>query len=169
MVYDEIFLESNVLRSLPVYDVERIEVLAGPQGSLFGRNTNAGLVKIDSVRPSDERNAYMSLAYGDKDTVAFEAATNVEAHDTVDMRASFKYQRRSDWIDNIANGAGNDFGGFDEYAYRLQFLWDPNDSFTGLFKIHGFHMDGSQPQVFYANGLEVGSKGVRSGFDETNC
>ena len=169
MVYDEIFLESNVLRSLPVYDVERIEVLAGPQGSLFGRNTNAGLVKIDSVRPSDERNAYMSLAYGDKDTVAFEAATNVEAHDTVDMRASFKYQRRSDWIDNIANGAGNDFGGFDEYAYRLQFLWDPNDSFTGLFKIHGFHMDGSQPQVFYANGLEVGSKGVRSGFDETKA
>ncbi|MEJ2128623.1 MAG: TonB-dependent receptor [Woeseiaceae bacterium] len=167
MVFDDIFLESNVLRSLPLFDVQRVEVLKGPQGSLFGRNTNAGLVKIDSVKPSDDRNAYVSLAYGDHDTVAAEFATNIEASDSVDMRASFKYQTRSDWIDNTTNGPGDDFGGFDEWAYRLQFLIDPNDTFTGLLKFHGFHQDGSQPQVFYANGLEVGKKGVRKGFDET--
>ncbi len=169
MVMDDIFLESNVLRSLPLFDIQRVEVLKGPQGSLFGRNTNAGLVKIDSVRPSDERDAYISLAYGDNDTVAFEGATNVMASDTVDMRASVKYQRRSDWIDNINNGPGNDFGGFDEYGYRLQFLYDPTDTFTGLLKFHGFHQDGSQPQVFYANALEVGKKGLRRGFDETQA
>jgi iron complex outermembrane receptor protein len=167
MVFDDIFLESNVLRSLPLFDIERIEVLKGPQGSLFGRNTNAGLVKIDSVKPSDDRNAYMSFAYGDHDTVALEAATNIEASDSVSMRASFKYQTRSDWIDNINNGPGDDFGAFDEYAYRLQFLVNPGETFTGLIKLHGFHQEGSQPQVFYANGLEVGSKGLRKGFDET--
>lgn len=167
MVFDDIFLESNVLRSLPLFDIERIEVLKGPQGSLFGRNTNAGLVKIDSVRPSDDRNAYFSFAYGDHDTVSSEFATNITASDSVDMRASFKYQRRSDWIDNVANGIGDDFGGFDEYAYRLQFLIDPNDTFTGLIKFHGFHQEGSQPQVFYANAIEVGKKGLRTGFDET--
>jgi iron complex outermembrane receptor protein len=169
MVFDDIFLESNVLRSLPLFDIERVEVLKGPQGSLFGRNTNAGLVKIDSVRPSDERNAYVSFAYGDRDTTAFEAATNIEASDSVDMRFSAKYQRRSDWIDNTTNGSGNDFGGFDEYAYRLQVLIDPSDSFTALLKFHGFHQDGSQPQVFYANALEVGKKGLRKGFDETKA
>jgi iron complex outermembrane receptor protein len=167
MVFDDIFLESNVLRSLPLYDIERVEVLKGPQGSLFGRNTNAGLVKIDSVRPSDDRNAYFSFAYGDHDTVSSEFATNIEASDSVDMRASFKYQRRSDWIDNVANGAGDDFGGFSEYAYRLQFLIDPGNSFTGLIKLHGFHQDGSQPQVFYANAIEQGSSGLRKDFDET--
>jgi iron complex outermembrane receptor protein len=167
MVFDDVFLESNVLRSLPLFDIQRVEVLKGPQGSLFGRNTNAGLVKIDSVRPSDERDAYFSIAYGDHDTIATEFATNVEASDSVDMRASFKYQTRSDWIDNIENGPGNDFGAFDEWAYRLQFLIDPNDTFTALLKFHGFHQDGSQPQVFYANGLVVGQKGVRSNFDET--
>ncbi len=167
MVLDDIFLESNVLRSLPLFDIERVEVLKGPQGSLFGRNTNAGLVKIDSVRPSDDRNAYVSLAYGDNDTTAVEAATNVEASDNVDMRFSAKYQRRSDWIDNIENGSGDDFGGFEEYAYRLQFLYDADESFRALLKFHGFHQDGSQPQVFYANGLEVGKKGLRKGFDET--
>ncbi len=169
MVFDDIFLESNVLRSLPLFDIERVEVLKGPQGSLFGRNTNAGLVKIDSVRPSDDRNAYVSFAYGDNDTVAFESATNVEASDNVDMRFSVKYQRRSDWIDNIENGSGDDFGGFDELGYRLQFLYDPGDSFSALLKFHGFHQEGSQPQVFYANGLEVGKKGLRKGFDETQA
>ncbi|MBT8107258.1 MAG: TonB-dependent receptor [Gammaproteobacteria bacterium] len=169
MVFDDIFLESNVLRSLPLFDIERVEVLKGPQGSLFGRNTNAGLVKIDSVRPSDDRNAYVSLAYGDRDTTAFEAATNVQASDNVDMRFSLKYQRRSDWIDNIENGIGDDFGEFEEYGYRLQFLYDPSDSFSALLKLHGFHQDGSQPQVFYANAMEVGSKGLRSGFDETEA
>jgi iron complex outermembrane receptor protein len=114
MVLDDVFLESNVLRSLPLFDIERVEVLKGPQGSLFGRNTNAGLVKIDSVRPSDDRDAYVSFAYGDHDTVSFEAASNVEASDSVTMRASFKYQTRSNWIDNIENGPGADFGGFDE-------------------------------------------------------
>ena len=167
MVLDDIFLESNVLRSLPLFDIERIEVLKGPQGSLFGRNTNAGLVKIDSVRPSDERNAYMAVSYGDRDTASFEAATNIDASDSVDLRFSVKYQRRSDWIDNIENGPGDDFGGFDEYAYRLQALIQPSDSFRALLKFHGFHQDGSQPQVFYANALEVGKKGLRSGFDET--
>ncbi len=170
MIYDDISLENNVLRSLPLFDIERVEVLKGPQGSLFGRNSNAGIIKIDSVKPSDERNAYASFSYGDHDTVGAEFATNIHASDSVDMRASFKYQRRSDWIDNIVNntsGPSDDFGGFDEYAWRLQFLVDPNDTFTGLFKLHGFSQDGSQPQVFYANSLEVGSAGLRSGFDET--
>jgi len=52
MVYDDISLENNVLRSIPLYDIQRVEVLKGPQGSLFGRNSNAGIVKIDSVRRS---------------------------------------------------------------------------------------------------------------------
>ena len=47
MVYDEIALENGVLRSMPLFDVDRIEVLRGPQGTLFGRNTTAGTIKID--------------------------------------------------------------------------------------------------------------------------
>ncbi len=167
MVFDEIFLENNVLRSLPLYDIERVEVLAGPQGSLFGRNTNAGIVKIDSVKPSFDRNAYMSFSYGARDTLAVEAATNFGVGENAAARAAIKYQRRSDWIDNtVAGTSGDDFGAFDEFAYRLQFLLQPNDRLTALLKVHGFHQDGSQPQVFYANAIEQGKKGVRSGFNE---
>jgi iron complex outermembrane receptor protein len=167
MVFDEIFLENNVLRSLPLFDIERVEVLAGPQGTLFGRNTNAGLVKIDSVRPTFEREGYVSFAYGARDTAAREFAVGGTVRENVAARLSVKGQRRSDWIDNTVAGTnGDDFGAFDELAYRLQFLVEGEDGFTGLFKLHGFEQDGSQPQVFYANALEVGKKGIRSGFDE---
>lgn len=167
MVFDDISLENNVLRSIPLYDIQRVEVLKGPQGSLFGRNTNAGIVKIDSVRPSMDGDGYVSLGYGDRDTVSFEAAKSVQASDNSSARLAVKFQRRSDWIDNTVNGIGDDFGAFSEWAARLQFLVEPSDKFTGLFKFHTFHQDGSQPQVFYANSLAVGSDGLRPGFDET--
>jgi iron complex outermembrane receptor protein len=165
MVFDEIALESNVLRSLPLFDIERVEVLKGPQGSLFGRNTNAGIIKIDSVRPSAEQEGYVSAAYGSRDTIAFEGAGGGQLGENLVARVSLKYQERGDWIDNIANGSGDDYGAFDEFAYRVQFLYD-TDSFRGLLKLHGFQQDGTQPQVFYANAIEVGSAGLRPGFNE---
>ena len=166
MVFDDINLENNVLRALPVFDIERIEVLRGPQGTLFGRNTNAGTIKIDSVRPTFETEGYASVAYGSRDTAALEAAIGGELAGGVAARLSVKYQTRDDWIDNTANGPGDDFGDFDEFAYRFQLLFQPGDTFTGLVKLHGFHMDANQPQVFYANALTVGVEGLRPGFDE---
>jgi len=167
MVFDEIFLENNVLRSLPLYDIQRIEVLAGPQGSLFGRNSNAGIVKIDSVKPTSDLEGYISASFGSRDTFATELAVGGGLTDSVAARLSMKFQSRRDWINNTTAGTpGKDFGAFDEWAYRLQFLVEPNDGFTGLFKIHGFHQNGTQPQVFYANALEVGKEGLRSGFNE---
>ena len=166
MIFDEIALENNTLRSLPLFDVERIEVLKGPQGSLFGRNTNAGVIKIDSVRPGAERDGYFSAAYGSRETFIAEGASNFSFSDTLTARASLKYQERGAWIDNTFNGPGDDFGEFDEFAWRLQFLWQPSDSFSGHLKLHGFSQDGGDPNVFYANAIAVGSPGLRPGFDE---
>jgi iron complex outermembrane receptor protein len=166
MIYDEIALENNTLRSLPLFDVERIEVLKGPQGSLFGRNTNAGVIKIDSVRPDAERDGYFSAAYGSRETFIAEGASNFSFSDTLTARASLKYQERGAWIDNTYNGPGDDFGEFDEFAWRLQFQWQPSDSFSGHLKLHGFSQDGSDPNVFYANAIAVGTSGLRPEFDE---
>ena len=166
MVFDDIALENNVLRSLPLFDIERVEVLKGPQGSLFGRNTNAGIVKIDSVKPSFDRDGYAKVSYGSRDTIAFELAAGNQLAESVAARISLKYQERDDWIDNTVNGPGDDFGAFDEFAYRLQFLFEPSDTFRALVKLHGFNQGGTHPQIFYANALTVGSDGLRPGFDE---
>ena len=52
LVYDDVVLENPILKGFPAFDVDRIEVLRGPQGTLFGRNTPAGIVKFDTVRPA---------------------------------------------------------------------------------------------------------------------
>ncbi len=166
MVFDEIALENNVLRSLPLFDIERIEVLKGPQGSLFGRNTNAGAIKIDSVKPGPDVDRYVRASYGSRDMIALEGASDFIASDSFGARLSLKYQERGDWIDNTVNGPGDDFGAFEEFAWRLQFAFDPTDSFSGNVKFHGFSQDGSHPNVFYANAIALGESGVRAGFDE---
>lgn len=168
LILDEIALENSVLKSLPLFDVQRIEVLKGPQGTLFGRNTPAGIVKIDTVRPTFDREGYVSAGYGSRDTAQLEGAVGGQIVEGIAARLSLKYVTREPWITNTANVAGvdNEYGGFDEFAYRLQFLFEPNDSLTALVKLHGFHQDGDQPQIFYANALQPGSEGVRPGFDE---
>ena len=128
MVFDEVALENNVLRSLPLYDIERVEVLKGPQGTLFGRNTNAGAVKIDSVKPSFDFDGYAALSYGERNTTGLEFAAGGALTDTLAARIAVKRQSRDNWINNLAaNTPGDDFGKFDETAMRLLLLCQPSD------------------------------------------
>ena len=55
LVYDDVVQENPILKGFPVFDLEMVEMFRGPQGTLFGRNTPAGVVKFNSVRPSRER------------------------------------------------------------------------------------------------------------------
>lgn len=165
-ILDEVALENSVLKSLPLFDVERVEVLKGPQGTLFGRSTTAGVVKVDTVKPSQEAGGYFRVGYGSRETLSAEGAMNGQISDTVSARLSLNYVDRANWIDNTVNGPGDDFGGFDEFAYRLQFLITPNENLDALIKIHGFEQNGNQPQVFYANAFTPGVEGLRPGFNE---
>jgi len=165
MVLDNIVLENAVLKSVPIFDIERVEVLNGPQGTLFGRNTTAGIVKIDTVAPDFNDEAYVSAGYGSRGTFFVEGAKNIELSDTWAARVSMKHQERDTWIDNVTTG--DKVGGYEELAYRVQFLYDNGSDTRALFKLHGFDQDGDMPQVFYGNALERGNEGLRSGFDET--
>ena len=63
-VVDDVVQENPILKGFPVFDIERVEVLRGPQGTLFGRNTPAGIVKVDTVRPTDVNDGYFKASYG---------------------------------------------------------------------------------------------------------
>jgi iron complex outermembrane recepter protein len=164
MVLDDIALENAILKALPLFDVDQIEVLRGPQGTLFGRNTPAGIVKIDTVRPSFDTDGYVQASYGQRGNRSVEAALGGGLSENVAARVSLKHIARDDWIDNLATG--DEIGSFEEYAYRIQVLATPTDNLKALIKLHGFKQDGDTPQPFYANALAVGKEGVRSGFDQ---
>ena len=165
LLLDDVNLENAVLRSLPLFDVQQVEVLAGPQGTLFGRATTAGVVKVDSVKPSDMQDGYFQVGYGERETLSASGAFNVSLSETVHARLALNYLDRGDaWIDN--EGTSGDFGTYDELAWRLFVLAEPNERTSMLFKLHGFNQDGDQPQLFYANAFTPGNAGLRPGFDE---
>ena len=163
VMYDGIVLENAQLKSTPVFDIERIEVLRGPQGTLFGRNTTAGVIKIESARPTWEWEGYGRLSYGRFNSVNFEGALSGPLIPSVlAARASLLVQRRSDWIDNTYTGKNNALGGYDDIAGRVQFVWTPVENFSGWFKVHVRDFD-SNARVFRANILRPGRTGLRSG------
>lgn len=167
LVFDEVVLENPILKGFPVFDVARIEVLRGPQGTLFGRNTPAGLVKFDSAKPSQEFEAYTNVAYGSHNDKDIEGAVSGGLSDTISARFSFMYQDRDEWIDNLAPGfeKSNVLGGHNEFAARLQFLYEGND-FTGLFNLHTRDMDAS-PIPFRANIIKPGTNDFAVGYDSS--
>ena len=83
LVVDGVVQENPILKGFPVFDFERIEVLRGPQGTLFGRNTPAGLVKFDTVKPSQQFDGFVSWSYGNKSTSDLRAAVGGGLTDTV--------------------------------------------------------------------------------------
>ncbi|MEL7481052.1 MAG: TonB-dependent receptor [Pseudomonadota bacterium] len=164
LVYDNVPYESPILKGYPVFDIEQIEVLRGPQGSLFGRNTPGGIIKFDSVKPSAETNGYVRAAYGRFNQVDLEGAFGTALTDGLSVRASGLYQRRDDYVDNAFTGEEDALEGFQEASGRLQILAEPTDNFSSLLNIHGRTTDGTA-RLFRANIIEQGSRGLSDDFD----
>jgi len=164
LVVDGVVQENPILKGFPVFDLERVEVLGGPQGTLFGRNTPAGLVKFDSARPTQDLDGFVSLSYGSKNTADLRGAVGFGLTDNLSTRVSVLRQDREDYIDNKAPGfeQSDVLGGYTDQAVRLQFLYEGND-FEALFNYHMRDLDG-HPVAFYANGIKSGSNSLVDNF-----
>jgi iron complex outermembrane receptor protein len=164
LVYDDIVQENPILKGFPVFDLDQVEMLRGPQGTLFGRNTPAGLLKFESRKPEQTQDGYIQASYGTYDSVNMEGAAGGALSPTVSARISGMAQTRNDWVDNIRTAKENDLEGYEEYAARFQLAFEPNDAFYGLFNLHGRELDGTA-RLFRANIIAPGSNQLVSGFD----
>jgi iron complex outermembrane receptor protein len=165
LVYDEVVLENPILKGYPIYDLERIEVLRGPQGTLFGRNTPAGIIKFESRKPSHEKDAFMRVSYGKYSSVQIEGAGGGPlAEDVLAARFSFLYQGRDDWVNNTFTGEDEALNGYDDVAGRAQLLYTPNDEFSALVNLHMRDLDGTA-RLFRANVVNSGDSDLASGIE----
>lgn len=165
VIVDEVVLENVLLKSTPIFDVDRVEVLKGPQGTLFGRNTPAGIVKFDTRRPTFEEEGYGTLAYGNRNTVTAEGAfSGPLVDDVLAIRVSGLLQRRDDFIDNAITGEDNALGGYTEFAGRVQLLFTPNEKFEALTRFHFRDYNGTSA-VFRANVIGPGNNNLNRNFD----
>lgn len=163
LVYDDVVLENSILKGFPVFDLDRVEILRGPQGTLFGRNTPAGVIKFESAKPENTLGGYARVSYGRFNTVDTEAALTGPIAGDLDGRASVLYQRRDDFVDNTFNGGEDGFEGFSEFAGRVQFLYQPNERVSSLLNLHGRWLNGGS-RSFRANIIKPATGGLVDGF-----
>lgn len=166
VVYDDVALESPMLKSFPVFDLASVEVLRGPQGTLFGRNTPAGVIKLDSAKPDDSRpGGYASASWATHDTINAEAAVNLPLGGGWAFRASGILQYRDDWVTNTAptGGADKKLEGYRDVAGRAQLGYSSAD-FNALLNFHVRDLVGT-PRVFRAGLIKSGSNDFSVGFD----
>jgi iron complex outermembrane receptor protein len=166
LVYDDVVQENSILKGFPIFDVDRVEVLRGPQGSLFGRNTPAGVVKFESVRPGKKAEGYGSLSFGTFSTVNAEAAGNIPLGQNVAMRISVLSQTRDDWVDNtVSSSPTRELEGYRDNAMRTQVLFDGGKAYSALLNVHARDLNGSA-RLFRANIIQPGTNNLVANFDE---
>jgi iron complex outermembrane recepter protein len=126
--YDEVYIASQFLGGPQIFDLERIEVLRGPQGTLFGKNTTGGAINFITRAPSYETEGYVSVQAGNNDYVHATGALNVPlVKDKLAARLAVNATRSDGWIKNY-NPAGEDLSSIDNYALRLSVLFEPTQT-----------------------------------------
>jgi iron complex outermembrane receptor protein len=162
LVYDDIVQENAALKGFPIFDQADVEVLRGPQGTLFGRNSPAGVVKLESAKPQlGETSGFVSLSDGTYKSGVFQGVVNLPVNDQTAFRASIQGQHRDNWVNDPVTDSK--LGGFNDWAARLQLLFKANDDFNVLFNVHARDLTGSS-SLFRANIIQAGSNALVPGF-----
>ncbi|MBW8847965.1 MAG: TonB-dependent receptor [Burkholderiales bacterium] len=169
LVYDDVVQESIALKGFPVFDMEQVELLRGPQGTLFGRNSPAGVMKFDSAKPGKRLEGYANFSYGRWNSANLEAAVNVPLNDDWQMRVAGIVQRQDNRVHNpiaATAGATSDLEGYNDKALRLQARYR-NGGFEGLFKVQARDFKGTAT-TFRANIMKRGSNDLVDGYDDSS-
>ncbi|MEM6410768.1 MAG: TonB-dependent receptor [Pseudomonadota bacterium] len=115
-----------------LYDIERIEVLRGPQGTLFGKNASAGVINIVTQRPDqDDWGGYISASYFEDQEYQVKGRISGPITDTVAASLTVSRSEFDGFIRNLFNN--RDVNGYDRWGGRAQVLWEPDDTFSALF------------------------------------
>jgi len=135
-------------------DIERVELLKGPQGILFGKNTIAGAINISTAQPTDEFEGYVSaLADADHGEHLLTAVLSGPLSGTVSGRLAVRRGGFDGWLFNSATG--RDEAGVDEMVARGTLRWTPTDQLeiTGKFEYSDYEVEGRTTQITNAGGL----------------
>ncbi len=124
-------------------DIERVEVLKGPQGTLFGRNAAAGAINIITNKPSDEIETKIEATFGNYTRHKFQAIVNTPLNVDMAMRSGVLVNKRDGYIENLAGGA--DLNKEDNWAAFTSLAWRFNDKTDLLLRLEYESLDQDGP------------------------
>ncbi len=133
--FAEVVLTPTQGTNLAMYDLANVQVLKGPQGTLFGRNSTGGALLFTPQRPGEEFGGYTEVRLGDYDLVHLEGAVDLPVSDTLRLRLAGISIDRDGYQSNVADNTlrGDDqFWDEDSYGVRVSMDWTPNDRFSNL-------------------------------------
>lgn len=135
---DELFLPSSTMMSFSVFDTERVEVLKGPQGTLFGRNTTAGAVSFTTKAPRPgETDGYARVGFGNYNTIELETAATATLNEDTAVRLAGKWTKQGQGtFTNRINNTSQDIGRGDTLALRAS-LVTKVDNLDIYLNVHG--------------------------------
>lgn len=149
VMIDGVYLGTLAGQVLENFDLERVEVLRGPQGTLFGKNTVGGVINVIRSRPTGEFGGRLKATLGEDSQQEFRGILNTSLiEDTLAAKFFFTSIQNDGFMKNITTG-GN-AAETDYQNYGATFLWTPNDRFEALFTIEKFD-DQSQLSAFNTN------------------
>ena len=139
MYIDGVYYGRQQLIRAPLFDLERIEVLRGPQGVLFGKNTIAGALNMTSAKPTDDFTGLLSLEGGDYGIFDAQAMVSGPLSDNVRGRLAVRYYEEDGYFTNIFRGRDETVR--EDVAIRGMLEWDPTDNLALSLKIESNQFD----------------------------
>src|SRR6202163_3097320 len=129
MYVDEVYKSVGAVQALQTYDLDRVEVLRGPQGTLYGKNATGGAVSFYTANPSlSSTDGYVTAGYGNYSDYSLRAAAGTPIIDgALGVRAAVMYEKRDGWVKSVVPGV-EPLNGVDAFAGRLTVLSKPTDN-----------------------------------------
>ncbi|WP_397401300.1 TonB-dependent receptor [Phenylobacterium sp.] len=140
-----------------LFDIERIEVLKGPQGTLFGRNSTGGALNIVTKKPSGEFQLRQTIGARNFEGYSTETHLDLPEVANVSVKLDFLATKRDGTVDNPANGE-LDYNSYDRRGFHARALWAPSDTFTADYQFDVSY-DGNTP--YYVQLVNIGEGGAR--------
>jgi len=131
---DEVYISQMSGTGFMLFDMERVEILRGPQGTLFGRNATGGLAHFVTRKPARELDGYARLTGGENSQIKVEGAVG-GGGDLLSARLSFSGHWNDGYIENRLNDS--DLNNANDKAWRAQVLFTPNEDFSLLLNVRG--------------------------------